>query len=144
MNLTRNLFLVCLLASISSAAANPRFLLHGNNTEILGLTNGSVVTPTYGPSGLSGSVAVRKTGSVAFSPAINGNGVVFGVGGQQNTNTADLSFTGTQLANIFDVNQGDLTFYVKSSYSFTDRVALPALNFRYVFDVNDGTNRLFN
>jgi hypothetical protein len=37
-----------------------------------------------------------------------------------------------------------MTFYVKSSYSFAQRQALPANNYRYVFDVNDGTGDLFN
>jgi hypothetical protein len=69
--------------------------------------------------------------------------VGFGLGGSQNTNSAFLSFSGASLGSVFNVSQGDLTFYVKSSYSFAQRLALPANNSRYVFDVYDATGELF-
>ena len=122
------------LTGTGQAAVSSTFYLHGNDSEILGTTNGSSVVPTNAPTGVSGSVVVRGTGSVAFSPVVNGNGVGFGPGGAQNTNTAFLSFSGAQVGSVFNVNQGDLTFYVKSSYSFAQRQALPANNSRYVFE----------
>jgi hypothetical protein len=131
------------LTGTGQAAVSSTFYLHGNNSEILGTTNGSSVVPTNAPTGVSGSVVVRGTGSVAFSPVVNGNGVGFGPGGAQNTNTAFLSFSGAQVGSVFNANQGDLTFYVKSSYSFAQRQALPPNNSRYVFDVCDGTGELF-
>jgi hypothetical protein len=44
---------------------------------------------------------------------------------------------------VFNVNQGSLTFTVKSSYSFAQRQALGTNNFREVFDVYDSTGELF-
>src|SRR5581483_5762058 len=90
------------------------------------------------------SVVVRGTGTVTLPAAVNGNGMLFTTGGQQNSNTAFLQFSGAAVGNVFNVNQGDITFYLKSSYTFAARLALPSYNYRYAFDVNDGTNRLFN
>jgi hypothetical protein len=131
------------LAGTGQTAGSPTFYLQGNNTEILGTTNGSSVIPINAPVGLSGSLVVRGTGSVAFRPVVNGDGVAFAQGGPQNTNTAFVSFAGAPVGNVFNVSQGDLTFYVKSSYSFAQRVALPAANYRLVFDVYDSTGELF-
>ncbi len=131
------------LTGTGQAAGSPTFYLHGNNTEILGTTNGSSVVPTNAPTGFTGSVVVRGTGSVAFSPVVSGDGVVFEGVSSPNTNTAFLSFSGAQVGNVFNVNQGNLTFYVKSSYSFAQRQALGSSNFREVFDVYDSTGELF-
>jgi hypothetical protein len=131
------------LTGTGQAADSPTFYLHGGDSEIMGTTNGSSVVPTNAPTGVSGSVVVRGTGWLAFSPVVNGNGVGFAPGGAQNTNTAFLSYSGTQVGSVFNVNHGDLTFYVKSSYSFAQRQALPANNSRYVFHVYDATGELF-
>jgi hypothetical protein len=119
------------------------FYLRGTNSEFSGLSNGAIVTPTTAPTGLTGAVVVRGTGSVSLSPVINGDGVAFAGVSQGNTDTAFLSFPGPQVGSLFNVNQGDLTLYVKSSYSFAQRQALPMQNYRYVFDVYDSTGELF-
>jgi hypothetical protein len=124
-------------------ATGPTFYLRGTNAEILGTTNGSSVVPTNAPGGLTGSLVVRGTGSIMYSPVVNGDGVAFEGVSNPNSNTAFLSFSGTPVGSVFNPNQGDLTFYVKSSYTFAQRQALGSGNFRMVFDVYDATGELF-
>jgi hypothetical protein len=117
-------------------------LLHLDQTEVSGVTNGSVVTPSVAPAGFTGAVVVNGTGSVNFTPAETGNGVYF-LNCCENSNNAYYKFTGSTIGNIFNVNQGEITFYLKSRYSFAQRSA-NASEPRYAFDVRDGNgNHLF-
>jgi hypothetical protein len=49
-------------------------------------------------------------------------------------------FSGTTVGNIFHVNQGQISFYLKSRYSFAQRQASAAAP-RYTFDVLDGNGK---
>jgi hypothetical protein len=46
------------------------------------------------------------------------------------------------VGNIFNVNQGQISFYLKSRYSFAQRLSLSGA--RYAFDVQDGSSDLFH
>ena len=113
-----------------------------DTAEISGTTNGSVVTPTLAPAGFTGSVIVNGGGSVNFTPAQSGNGVYF-LNCCVNTNNAYYKFTGATIGNIFNVNQGQISFYLQSRYSFAQRQMMSP---RAAFDVrdNDPTNHVFD
>ena len=114
------------------------FELHGSTSEITGVSNGSIATPSVGPVGFAGSVVANGTGSVNFAPNSSGSGVYF----RQcctNDNRAYLKFTGTGVGKIFGGNQGAISFYLKSRYSFAQRQA-SAPSPRFAFDVRDGNN----
>ena len=133
-------------ASFTTAAApvgpQPLLQMHLDQTEVSGVTNGSVVTPSVAPAGFTGAVVANGTGSVNFTPAETGNGVYF-LNCCLNGNNAYYKFTGSTVGNIFNVNQGQITFYLKSRYSFAQRQA-NASGPRYAFDVRDGNgNHLF-
>ncbi|HXI41409.1 MAG TPA: Ig-like domain-containing protein, partial [Bryobacteraceae bacterium] len=110
--------------------------LHLDATEVSGVTNGSVVTPAVAPGGFTGAVVAKGTGSVNFAAAQTGNGVYF-LNCCSNTNNAYYKFGGTTVGNIFNVTQGQVTFYLKSRYSFAQRQS-SAASPRYAFDVRDG------
>ena len=132
-------------STLSGPPVNPPpiFLLHGDASDVSGTTNGSVVTPSTAPSGFTGTVVAGGTGSVNFAPAQSGNGVYF-LNCCTNTNRAYYKFTGAGVANVFNVNQGQVWFYLKSRYSFAQRQT-SAATARYAFDVRDGntSNHLF-
>ena len=114
--------------------------MHLDATEVSGVTNGSIVTPSLAPPGFTGTVVVASGGSVNFAPAQVGNGVYF-----LNccaTNTAYYRFNGAAIGNIFNINQGQISFYLKSRYSLANRPT----GARVVFDVRDGdpNNHLFH
>ena len=121
---------------------NTVFQLHMDATEVGGTTNGSIITPSAGPAGYTGNV-VNNGGSMNYVPAQVGNGAYF-LNCCQNSGNAYYKFTGPQIGNIFNVNQGQVSFYLKSRYSFSNRAAL-APQPRYAFDVQDGNpgNHLF-
>src|SRR6185369_565821 len=76
---------------------------------------------------------------VNFAAAQTGNGVYF----QNcclNTSNAYYKFTSPKVGNIFDVNHGQITFYLKSRYSFAQR-QVSASAPRYAFDVRDGNDQ---
>ena len=123
------------------AGPQPLFLLHADASEVSGVTNGSVVTPSVAPSGFTGSVVVNGTGSVNYAPAQNGNGVYF-LNCCGNTSNAYYKFTGAAIGSIFNTNQGQVSFYLQSRYSFAQRQA-SASSPRYAFDVRDGNGHLF-
>jgi hypothetical protein len=107
---------------------------------VSGVTNGAIVTPSVAPPGFTGTVVVASGGSVNFAPAQAGNGVYF-----LNccaTNTAYYRFNGAAIGNIFNINQGQISFYLKSRYSLANRPT----GARVVFDVRDGdpNNHLFH
>src|SRR4029077_2414375 len=109
--------------------------------EVSGVTNGSTVTPSIAPAGFTGTVVVKGLGSVNFAPAQAGNGVFF-QNCCANTNIVYYKFTGATGGNVFNVNQGQVSFYLKSQYSFTQRQS-SAGSPRYAFDVRDGNGHLF-
>src|SRR5260221_9726955 len=117
--------------------------LHADGTEVSGTTNGSVVTPSTGPAGFTGTVVVNGSGSVNFTPTQVGNGVYF-QNCCTNTNNAYYKFVGSTVGNIFNVSQGQVSFYLTSRYSFSQRHMSAAAS-RYAFYVRDGTtsNHLF-
>ncbi len=110
--------------------------ISGNSSEVSGLTNGSVVTPSVNPSGLKGTVVVNGSGSVNFTPAQSGNGVYF-LNCCNNYNNAFFQFTGTTIGSLFNVSQGQVSFNLVSRYSFAQRQS-SAASPRYAFDVRDG------
>jgi hypothetical protein len=116
----------------------PAFSFRGVNSEFARLSNGAALFPTVAPAGLSGNVVVRGSGSVSFAPVSNGDGVTFRQGGGQNTSTGFLAFAGAPVSSLFNVLQGDITFYLKSNYSYAERMALNSV-YRYVFYVDDGS-----
>jgi hypothetical protein len=117
-------------------------LLHADASEVTGVTNGSVVTPAIAPAGFTGSVVVNGTGSVNYAPGQSGNGVYF-LNCCVNTNDAYYKFTGSTIGSIFNMAQGQISFYLKSRYSFAQRTA-NASGPRYVFDVRDANGHQFN
>ena len=74
-----------------------------------------------------------------FAPAQTGNGVYF-LNCCTNTNNAYYKFTGAPVGSIFNVNQGQISFYLKSRFSFAQRQS-SATSPRYAFDVRDGNNQ---
>jgi hypothetical protein len=125
------------------AATGAIFYLNGNNTELPNLTAGAAVMPRAVPAGVTGSLVMRGSGSVTFSPFVNGGGMTLGKAGAQQANTAFVNFTGgSALGSVFNSRRGDLTFYVQSNHSLAERVAMGIPSF--VFDVGDGvTQRLY-
>jgi hypothetical protein len=113
--------------------------IQGTPSEVSGTANGAVLTPTVAPTGLTGLVTVRGTGSLNFGS----NGVAFGMGGQQNGNTAFYTITGSQIQNIFNVSQGQISFNLTSSYNLAARQALPQYSYRDVFDGFDNSQELY-
>ncbi len=130
--------------TFTTAAPGPTPILqiHADASEVSGVTNGSVVTPGTAPAGFTGTVVVNGGGSVNFAPAQVGNGVYF-LSCCANTNNAYYRFAGAMVGNVFNVNQGQVTFYLKSRYSFAQRQA-SAGAYRYAFDVGDANGHLFN
>jgi len=126
--------------TINAAPANtPLLLLHADSSEVNGITNGSTVTPTIAPAGFTGSVVLNAGGSVNFAPAQTGNGVYF-LNCCSNSSNAYYKFTGAALGSIFNTGQGQISFYLKSRYSFAQRQASAAAP-RYAFDVRDGNGQ---
>jgi len=121
--------------------ASSSFSLRGISSELAALTNGAAVTPSSAAVGLAGKVVVRGAGSVAYSPVVNGDGLTFHNGGSQNTDTAFLAFSGAPISTLFNNQQpGDVSFTLKSSYSFANRLLVGgSRGDRYVFQVDDGT-----
>jgi hypothetical protein len=62
-----------------------------------------------------------------------------------NTNNAYYKFTGAVVGNIFNVNQGQISFYLQSRYGFAQRKS-SATAARTAFDVrdNDPSNHVFD
>ena len=94
------------------------------------------------PSGFTGKV-VSNGGSVNFAAAQTGNGVYF-QNCCSNSNNAYCKFTGATVGNIFNVNQGQITFYL--SRATVLRSGRPVRQLRdNAFDVVDGNDQhLFN
>jgi Bacterial Ig domain/Kelch motif/Galactose oxidase, central domain len=121
---------------VTGTGPQPQLLLHLDSSEVSGVTNGSVVTPSIGPTGFTGTVIANGTGSVNYTPGESGNGVYF-LNCCANANNAYYKFTSAAVGNIFNATQGQISFYLKSRYSFAQREA-SAASPRYAFDVRDG------
>jgi hypothetical protein len=78
---------------------------------------------------------------VNFAPAQTGNGVYF-LQCCGNSANAYYKFSGTTIGSIFNVNQGQISFYLKSRQSFAQRLASGTSN-RQVLDVRDANTTLF-
>ncbi len=120
-----------------TAPLNTTLLLNGDATEVSGVTNGSDVHPALAPPGLTGKVILNGAGSVKFVP---GSGVYF-LNCCSNTNNAYYRFTGTLLRNVFNIPQGQISFTLKSRYTFAQRQSNAAS--RYAFDARDGNGHQF-
>src|ERR1039458_4951225 len=119
-----------LIRTARAQSLSPTFLLHGEPTELSALVDGSIVTPAIGPTG----TLTNRGGSVNFSPATVGNGVYF-------LNCCSLSadayytFKGSQLANVFSANGGEISFNLQSRQSWAQRKT--NTSYRTLLDVED-------
>ncbi len=129
--------------SLPACITGPQILLqlHSDASEVSGVSNGSIVTPAIAPPGFSGKVVVTGGGSVNFAPAQTGNGVYF-LKCCDNLTNAYYKFSGATVGSIFNVNQGQISFYLKSRQSFAQRLASRTLA-RQVLDVRDANTHLF-
>lgn len=121
-------------STLSSSGAPVVFQLHSDASEVSGTTNGSIVTPAVTPAGFTGKVVVTSGGSINFAPGSTGNGVYF-LKCCANTTNAYYKFTGQPIGNIFNMDGGQISFYLTSRYSFAQRQQ--AGSFRVAFDVRD-------
>jgi len=80
--------------------------LHLDSSEINGLTNGSVVTPSTAPAGFTGAVVVNGAGSLNFTPAELGNGVYFLNCCQVNSGYLTFTYSTRGRGNAYFVPQG--------------------------------------
>ncbi len=120
----------------------PKFYFRGNAQEVGVLTNGAAVPPSVSPAGWLGSLTVRGAGYIAFAPVIGGDGVSFHQSGAQNTDVSFINFGGNGFDQVFDT-ASEISFLLKSSYSFAERSALPSLNMRTAFEVFDASTSRF-
>src|SRR5690348_4771146 len=108
------------LPPAGAAPLSSVFQIHGEPTEISAIVNGSAVTPALAPPGFTGSVVLRSGGSVNFAPAQTGNGVFF-ANCCSNTADAYYKFGGSAVGSIFNGSQGQVSFVLRSRYSFAQR-----------------------
>ena len=120
--------------SIAMTATSATLSILGSPSEVSGATNGSVVTPTIAPAGLTGTVVTRGSGAVKFAPDQSGNGVYF-ENCCTNVNNAYYHFTGAALGNVFTFDQGQISFSLRSRYNLKQRAT--ASSYRAVLDVRD-------
>ena len=109
--------------------------IQGSPSEVSGWSNGATVTPSSAPIGFTGKLAATGNGQVSFAAVGAASGVSFATC-CTNTNTAYYTFTGANLGSLFNLTQGQISFNLKSSYSFAQRQTTAASP-RYVFDVLD-------
>jgi hypothetical protein len=116
----------------------PLFHLQGNTTEITSASNGAAVYPTTAPPAWRGALTERGSGSLSFVPTVGSSGVNFSQGGAQNVNAAFINFTGDGFGGLFDTD-GEISFSLRSAYSFAERKVLPAPAYSFAFEVYDNT-----
>jgi hypothetical protein len=136
---TANLTLQPATSGATGSSSSDTLVIQGTRSEVSATSNGAVVTPTTAPAGLRGRLVVRGSGSVNYAT----NGVSFKTGGQQNGDTAFYSFKGSQVQNVLNVSQGQISFNLTSSYNFAARQQLPQYSYRDVFDGFDNSQELF-
>jgi hypothetical protein len=100
------------------------------------------VTPTVVPAGWTGTLNVRGNGYVAMKPVTGTSGAAFHLGGPQNTNTAFVNFGSSVFGATLD-NSSEISFMLKSAYSYAERKALPSSNMRSAFEIYDATGPWF-
>ncbi len=131
-------FIISLFLLPSVTSAENTIHISGEPSEVVSITNGAAVTPTVGP---LGTLVIKNNGTTTFAGGYLGQAVAFGLGGQQNVNTSYYQFTGSNIGNLFYAEDGEISFRMKSSLSFAERKNLPQQNFKYAFDVRDGSNQ---
>lgn len=138
-------FLLLSWAGACEAASQLEVRLHfkGESSEFVGLTDGAAVQPSVAPPGVVGTLSLVGEGRLSFLPALEGTGVTFQPGGYDASGTAFFQFRGKPIGLVLDGSEGEISFALKSSYSFAERAALPAPNARRVFEVWDLTGRQF-
>jgi uncharacterized protein (TIGR03437 family) len=127
--------------SLQSASSSPTLLLHSDSSEVSAMKNNATVTPSAAPSGFRGKLVMNGKGSANFAAAQAGNGVYFLNNAVSSANSAYYKFTGAGVGTVFKTAQGQISFYLKSRYSFAQRAASGGI--RYVFDVRDSSNHIF-
>ncbi len=119
------------------------FHLHGDSRDVSCVVDGCTVTPVKSAGPTAGTVDVAGTGAVSFTaigtPVFH-NGVTFGAGGQQQTNTSFYKFTGTTLSDVFKADAGEMSFVLQSNLTHAARVALPAVENSCVLHVKDAAS----
>ena len=116
----------------------PKFFFKGNTQELSLLANGANVQPSVTPSGWLGTLTVRGAGYIAFDPFFGNDGLLFHQNGAQSTNTAFINFSGTNFGTVFN-SASEISFLVKSAYSYAERRVLPMPNTRTLFEVFDNS-----
>src|SRR6201999_1227812 len=81
---------------------------------------------------------VRGSGYTAFTPVAGADGVSFHQSSATNTDVSFVNFGGTGFGKVFNA-ASEISFLLKSSYSFAERSALPYLNMRTAFEVFDAS-----
>jgi hypothetical protein len=119
-----------------------KFYFRGDNQEVGVLTNGAAVPPSVCPAGWLGSLTVRGAGYIAFAPIVGGDGVSFHQSSAQNSDASFINFGGSGFGQVFGA-ASEISFSLKSSYSFAQRSALPYLNMRTAFEVFDASSSRF-
>jgi hypothetical protein len=119
--------------SLAAQASNILLTLNGTAGEVSGVSNGSTVTPTTAPSGMTGKVVVNGSGSANF---VAGSGVYF-LNCCANTNNAYYTFTGAGVGSVFGIPQGQISFTLTSRSSFAQRQSVVYAP-RYAFNVRAG------
>jgi hypothetical protein len=109
--------------------------IQGNPSELFGWSNGSTVSPAVAPPSFTGQLMIAGNGAVKFAPVGTGEGASFFTCCTA-SNMAYYQFLGASLGNIFALDQGQISFTLKSARSFAQRQATAAAP-RYVFDVSD-------
>lgn len=107
-------------------------LIHGDATELSGLSNGSTVTPSTAPSGMTGALRQNGSGAVSFDAA----GGVYFLNCCANYDNAYYNFTGAGVGAVFSQTQGKISFTLTSRYSFAQRQTSAAA-MRAAFDARD-------
>ena len=121
----------------------PKFQLRGNNQELSVLANGASVHPSVTPPGWEGALTIRGGGYVSIEPVWGIGGLAFRGNGAQNWNTSFINFTGSNFGAVFN-NASEISFFLKSAYSFTERRYLPSLNMRSAFEVFDNSGSWYS
>jgi hypothetical protein len=129
-------------STVETIDPTPKFYFRGNTQEVGVLTNGAAVPPSVCPAGWLGSLTVRGAGHVGFAPIIGGDGISFHQSSAQNTEVSFINFGGSGFNQVFE-NASEISFLLKSSYSFAERSALPYLNMRTAFEVFDASTSRF-
>jgi hypothetical protein len=98
------------------------------------LVDSAAVMPVIAPTGWTGTLTVRGNGSVVMNAT--GAGAAFLSAGEQNADSAYVNFTSSAFGTVFN-NSSEISFYLRSAYTFAERQALPSSNMRSAFEIYD-------